>query len=252
MQSASQPLSASGTIPDLSDEPQPDLLPDLLDDASAPTELPESGSPWQSEAAVASAPITTDLLDLAVAPAHASSPEPASAPAPLEAQPVFAEAHPQTPAACQPATPAAAIESAAQGLAANASQTLPEAALPEIALPESLQPQTWQPEPELLPTRLYSGMTLDPMPLANVAPEAEAAPMLMDAAPQQVTAPVVEKPQEPAQLQPEQPIAEISSPPGVSSRLYEAERIHHAVELVFDRFRPLLVAAIVRELARHD
>ncbi len=32
----------------------------------------------------------------------------------------------------------------------------------------------------------------------------------------------------------------------------EAERVHQAVERVFDRFKPLLVAAIVRELARHD
>ena len=32
----------------------------------------------------------------------------------------------------------------------------------------------------------------------------------------------------------------------------EAERVHQAVEKVFDRFKPLLVAAIVRELARHD
>jgi hypothetical protein len=34
--------------------------------------------------------------------------------------------------------------------------------------------------------------------------------------------------------------------------LNEAERIHHAIERVFDRFKPLLVAAIVRELARQD
>ena len=34
--------------------------------------------------------------------------------------------------------------------------------------------------------------------------------------------------------------------------LNEAERIHKAVERVFDRFRPLLVAAIVRELVRRD
>jgi hypothetical protein len=36
------------------------------------------------------------------------------------------------------------------------------------------------------------------------------------------------------------------------SRSSEAERVHQAVERVFDRFKPLLVAAIVRELARHD
>ncbi len=35
-------------------------------------------------------------------------------------------------------------------------------------------------------------------------------------------------------------------------RSAEAERIHQAVERVFDRFKPLLIAAIVRELARLD
>jgi hypothetical protein len=37
-----------------------------------------------------------------------------------------------------------------------------------------------------------------------------------------------------------------------AQRLQDAERIHKAVEKVFDRFRPLLVAAIVREMARLD
>jgi CheY-like chemotaxis protein len=37
-----------------------------------------------------------------------------------------------------------------------------------------------------------------------------------------------------------------------AQRSSEAERIHQAVEKVFDRFRPLLVAAIVREMARLD
>jgi len=32
----------------------------------------------------------------------------------------------------------------------------------------------------------------------------------------------------------------------------EAKRIHHAVESVFDRFRPLLIAAIARELTKHS
>jgi hypothetical protein len=43
-----------------------------------------------------------------------------------------------------------------------------------------------------------------------------------------------------------------ASSPEVIRRSSEAERIHQAVERVFDRFKPLLVAAIVRELARHD
>jgi hypothetical protein len=35
-------------------------------------------------------------------------------------------------------------------------------------------------------------------------------------------------------------------------RSLEAERMHQAVERVIDRFKPLLVAAIVRELARME
>jgi hypothetical protein len=74
----------------------------------------------------------------------------------------------------------------------------------------------------------------------------------LEAPPVQVSVPAEAEPQQPAQLQPEQPMGEICSPPGLTSRLNEAERIHHAIERVFDRFKPLLVAAIVRELARHD
>jgi hypothetical protein len=46
------------------------------------------------------------------------------------------------------------------------------------------------------------------------------------------------------------PLAE--APASASEGIHEAERIHRAVERVFDRFRPLLVAAIVRELAKRD
>jgi hypothetical protein len=63
----------------------------------------------------------------------------------------------------------------------------------------------------------------------------------------------------PVQLQPEPtaPVPGMQAEPSASSpevmrRSSEAERIHQAVERVFDRFKPLLVAAIVRELARHD
>lgn len=63
----------------------------------------------------------------------------------------------------------------------------------------------------------------------------------------------------PVQIQPEptapapqmQTAQNASSPEGMR-RSSEAERLHQAVERVFDRFKPLLVAAIVRELARHD
>jgi hypothetical protein len=90
------------------------------------------------------------------------------------------------------------------------------------------------------------------MPSYSVPVRAESAPMQVEPAPLDLPAPAEAEPLEPPQLQPEPQSTEISSPPGLSSRLNEAERIHHAVELVFDRFRPLLVAAIVRELARHN
>ncbi len=38
----------------------------------------------------------------------------------------------------------------------------------------------------------------------------------------------------------------------VVPEINETERIHQAVERVFDRFKPLLISAIVRELVRHD
>ena len=37
-----------------------------------------------------------------------------------------------------------------------------------------------------------------------------------------------------------------------AARSPELERVHDAVERVFERFKPLLIAAIVREMARHD
>jgi hypothetical protein len=54
------------------------------------------------------------------------------------------------------------------------------------------------------------------------------------------------------QTQPEAHVAETLSPPELLPQSSEAERIHQAVDRVFDRFKRLLVAAIVRELARHD
>jgi CheY-like chemotaxis protein len=46
--------------------------------------------------------------------------------------------------------------------------------------------------------------------------------------------------------------ATIGTSPEMTPQLSEAERIHQAVEQVFERFKPLLVAAIVRQLLRHD
>lgn len=90
---------------------------------------------------------------------------------------------------------------------------------------------------------------------------AHAAPSLEVPHPAEAEAPV------PVALTPAHPEVEAQSDPAAAEsamaaphasdhesavRSPEAERIHQAVEKVFDRFRPLLVAAIVRELARHD
>jgi hypothetical protein len=68
-------------------------------------------------------------------------------------------------------------------------------------------------------------------------------------------APVVASPEAtevPAAAEPEaeQPVAVTPAVETIHSA--EVERVQQAVERVFERFKPLLVAAIVRELARHD
>lgn len=251
----SEPLSTIEAIPD----PLPEML---LDKALAPAEWPETGSAWNPEELIASASIGIDLPQLEPGvrqqvsqqiadeghpPASVVTASALDEAAPLEAAPVAAqqvcaEVYPESPSAYEPAHSAEILQ-AAPGLAQEASQARPEIvpldATPlEAVLAEAVLPEAQPPAPELLCSELDS-------------PLDDAGPAQVEAAPVQAA----EEPLEPAQLYPEQqpdPIAEISSPPGLSSRLNEAERIHHAIELVFDRFKPLLVAAIVRELARHD
>jgi CheY-like chemotaxis protein len=55
-----------------------------------------------------------------------------------------------------------------------------------------------------------------------------------------------------AEPQSETQMAQSAPSPEASLQSSEAERIREAVDKVFDRFKRLLVAAIVRELARHD
>jgi hypothetical protein len=75
-----------------------------------------------------------------------------------------------------------------------------------------------------------------------------------EAEPEQVGLPPEMAPAELAHPGTEAWVDETSSQtsPALAQRLDDAERIHRAVEKVFDRFRPLLVAAIVREMARLD
>lgn len=236
----SEPLIAMGT--------NPELLSDPLDEVLTPTEWTESGSAWQPEVLAASASHVSQELHigrpmaevehqptgLGVVPALSSEAAPVEAAA-VAAQPLWAEAHPEAARAYEP-TPSSEILETAPDLAPEAA---PEVVTPEAVVPEAVPMEARQPAPELLHSELD-------LPLAA------AAPAQVEAVPAQVEAPAAAEAIEPAPLRPEAPMAEISSPPALSSRLIEAERIHHAVERVFDRFKPLLVAAIVRELARHD
>jgi hypothetical protein len=87
-------------------------------------------------------------------------------------------------------------------------------------------------------------------------------PALQEAVLQQATQPESERaaefaePQAQAESIADESLSEVhvakSAPSTEVRRSSEAERLHQAVERVFDRFKPLLVAAIVRELARHD
>jgi hypothetical protein len=104
---------------------------------------------------------------------------------------------------------------------------------------------------------------VEPEPEETVATQMQPEPEVQTvAAPQEVVssepvAPMAEETQPAAQLathlapQPES-VAAASALSSEAIRSAEAERIHQAVERVFDRFKPLLIAAIVRELARLD
>ena len=81
--------------------------------------------------------------------------------------------------------------------------------------------------------------------VAPLPPEPEVEPEL-------VSSPLETTPEELAHARAEQVEDEPAFAPAPEDGLNEAERIHKAVERVFDRFRPLLVAAIVRELIRRD
>jgi len=80
----------------------------------------------------------------------------------------------------------------------------------------------------------------------------EAAPVQPSPAQEVASALPELSPAELAQPEAETQAAEIFSASEAAPELNEAERIQQAVQRVFDRFKPLLVAAIVRELARRD
>jgi CheY-like chemotaxis protein len=138
---------------------------------------------------------------------------------------------------------AIAPEALESTLSAELVQTPSEPAQPDpqLAVPEFVHLEAQPSQPEAV----HSESKLD-----LSAPEA--API--EPTPEPI-APTSVKPElvhpELAPRQPETNVENISSSPELL-QASETERIHQAVDRVFDRFKRLLVAAIVRELARHD
>lgn len=160
-----------------------------------------------------------------------ASPEPAH---------IEPEAHMVEPSAVA-ASPAASIDSIP---VPKAEEELPEpiAAAPESIAAEpahALEVETLAATPEVVHSEpLVSEPELHPV--AATEPE---------------KASIDEPPAPEAKQHPDEPeIASVAAAHSsdTTTRSAEAERVHQAVERVFDRFKPLLVAAIVRELARHD
>jgi len=230
------------------------MIPDrdpLLDDALPQTGWQKIGSLQEIEEADAS---TTSAMDSSQVDASdslvsASAPEAASS----EALP---EIYDGTANPLEPAYPAE--------IAQTTPETVPEPAedCPEAMLAEA---QTAEPEP------VHSGMELHVAETTLMSIAAEAA--VLQSKPSSVPAEVEPEPDgaatipakvvperapteaasiEQAAPQPEPHLTENPSSGAILARSNEAERVHLAVERVFERFKPLLIAAIVRELARSD
>jgi CheY-like chemotaxis protein len=120
------------------------------------------------------------------------------------------------------------------------------APVPEATHEPEVTPPVQEAEPVAEVTRVLAQPEVV-QPAPEAVPET-AAPAPPPPAAEQSVAPAEQK-----QVPAEQPAAVSKTIPAVeTSRSTEAERVHQAVERVFDRFKPLLVAAIVRELARRD
>jgi hypothetical protein len=93
-----------------------------------------------------------------------------------------------------------------------------------------------------------------PAPVETELPELVVAPLPPEpeVEPELVSSPLETTQEELANARAEAVEDEPAFVPPPEDGLNDAERIHKAVERVFDRFRPLLVAAIVRELIRRD
>jgi len=207
-----QPLNAVGKIPDR--DP-------LLDDGSASNwgpepllESPDASAPAKGKISSSQPEEGSDLM--VAAPVEVIEVEAAQPSAELHPEALeVLEVAPTTESA--PTAPAAIVEL-------------------EPAAVEAIEVETAQSSAELHPEALE---VLEVEPTTESAPTVPAA--IMEPAPAEATYPA-------AATQ----VHAISSTHEASPRSSEAERIHQAVERVFDRFKPVLVAAIVRELARRD
>ena len=232
-----------GTIPDR-DPLLDDALPQAVWQTTASVQNPEETNVSISNA------MNSSQLDEGPGLMPVSAPEAA----PAEALP---EAHVEI---------APPIEAHASEIAQTAPEAVPELpqilteAAPAIAQPAELEPAPSGVEMHLAEAALVSlaaGAAALPAKPAVAATEVvpervEAAPVSVQSAPEKEPEILAAAPVEATVLQPELQVAESSSSPGASTRSDEAERVHQAVERVFERFKPLLIAAIVRELARRD
>ena len=165
----------------------------------------------------------------------------------VEAAPVEAQQTAAEPLAESAAVEAITVE-APEALAETDPQVLEVLAAPPVTESEPVIPEAAAPAQdtvEAAPAQMETESPLEPLQVAPqfVEPytEAEPVPVAPIAAPAEAV-------HREAALQTETLAATTEVPP----RPNDAERIHQAVERVFDRYRPVLIAAIVRELIRHD
>ena len=204
-------------------------------------------APTAPEVVAEPAPAVDEAIELEVAGVESAQPSVEPSPEALEVLEVApaAESAPTVPEVTAEPAPAADEAIELEGAGVESAQPSAEAS-PEAAEVLEVAPAT-----ESAPT----------VPEVTAEPAPETAPAAVEAAPEAVQdepqpgpeqAPVAQEPAEVAHPAAATQVQAIPSAPEVSPRSSEAERIHQAVERVFDRFKPVLVAAIVRELARRD
>jgi hypothetical protein len=130
----------------------------------------------------------------------------------------------------------------------------PESAHHEPEPQAVVEPSVAAPEGSAESAKVEEVEPESPEPIApQVEPEVQTVAASQEVVSSEPVAPVAEETPPAAHLDtPPESVAVASEPSSEAIRSAEAERIHQAVERVFDRFKPLLIAAIVRELARLD